>query len=97
MCPSRSHLLFSFADEGTAGPVVTTNGHDEKFAICAPEKGNWAGGDHVLMVLTKLDRKKGIFYPLIFIQQFFCFNGSISYIFRLCGIESENQYSIRIG
>jgi hypothetical protein len=66
MRPSRSHLLFSFSDEGTAAPVVTTNDHDEKFAICAPEKGNWAGGDHVLMVLTKLDRKKRYFLSSYF-------------------------------
>jgi hypothetical protein len=38
-----------------------TNDHDEKFVICAPERGNWSGGDNVLMVLTKLNRKKRIF------------------------------------
>ncbi|CAF0888164.1 unnamed protein product [Rotaria sordida] len=44
----------------TAASAVATNEQDVKFATCAPEIGNWAGGDNVLMVLTKLDRKKGI-------------------------------------
>ncbi|CAF0984167.1 unnamed protein product [Rotaria sordida] len=47
-------------DEVTTAPTGTTNDQDEKFAICAPERGNWGGGDNILMVLTKLDRKKGI-------------------------------------
>ncbi|CAF3655688.1 unnamed protein product [Rotaria sp. Silwood1] len=49
----------SMAYEAPADPVITTNGEDKKFAICAPEKGNWAGGDNILMVLNKVDRKKG--------------------------------------
>ncbi|CAF4147590.1 unnamed protein product [Rotaria sordida] len=47
-------------DEVTTAPTGATNDQDEKFAICAPERGNWGGGDNILMVLTKLDRKKGI-------------------------------------
>ncbi|CAF1075259.1 unnamed protein product [Rotaria sordida] len=43
-----------------AASVVTTDDQDVKFVTCAPEKGNWAGGDNVLMVLTKLDRKKAL-------------------------------------
>jgi hypothetical protein len=64
-----------------------TNNPDEKLAICAPERGSWAGGDNVLMVLTKLDRKNGIFYSLIFIEDLFCFYCSIPCIFRFFGIE----------
>ncbi|CAF1463034.1 unnamed protein product, partial [Rotaria sordida] len=47
-------------DEVTTAPTGTTNDQDEKFAICAPERGNWGGGDNILMVLTKLDRKKAL-------------------------------------
>jgi len=64
-----------------------TNNPDGKFAICAPERGNWAGGDNVLMVLTKLDRKNGISYSLIFIQLLFCFCYSIPCIFRFFRVE----------
>jgi hypothetical protein len=35
--------------------------------MCAPEKGNWIDRDKVLMVLTKFDVKKVIFYsPILF-------------------------------
>jgi hypothetical protein len=74
-----------------------TNNPDGKCAICVPERGNWAGGDNVLMVLTELDRKNGIFYSLLFIQHLFCFCCSIPYIFRFFGIKSENKYSARTG
>jgi len=74
-----------------------TNNPDGKFAICVPERGNWAGGDNVLMVLTELDRKNGIFYSLLFIQHLFWFCCSIPCIFRFFRVKSENKYSVRTG
>ncbi|UJR12315.1 hypothetical protein I4U23_016492 [Adineta vaga] len=44
-------------DVDAATSVVTTNNPDKNFTICVPERGNWVGGDKVLMVLPKLDRK----------------------------------------
>ena len=32
---------------------------DEETIICTPRKGAWAGGDEILMVIPKLDRRKG--------------------------------------
>lgn len=32
---------------------------DEDTVICTPRKGAWAGGDEILMVIPKLDRRKG--------------------------------------
>lgn len=38
----------------------TTHNQNEKLVKCAPETGNWAGGDKIFMMLHKLDTKKSI-------------------------------------
>ena len=32
---------------------------DEETVICTPRKGDWNGGDNLLMTIPKLDRRKG--------------------------------------
>jgi hypothetical protein len=33
---------------------------DEDTVKCTPKKGEWNGGDEVLMIIPKLDKRKGI-------------------------------------
>ncbi|CAF3514077.1 unnamed protein product [Adineta steineri] len=85
LCTNSSVLSQVMSDEtnqqhkDTVVPVVMLSDHVENCGMCVPDKGNWAGGDTILMVLNTLDRE----------------NRNTLYIFRLRGIESENQYSIR--
>ncbi|CAF4193935.1 unnamed protein product [Adineta steineri] len=68
ICPNSSVLSQVMSDEtnqqhkDTAAPIITRSDHDEKWGICVPEKGNWTGGDKIVMVLTKLDPKNRNFY-----------------------------------
>ncbi|CAF1340144.1 unnamed protein product [Adineta steineri] len=45
----------------TVAPVVTPINNDEKWGRCAPKKGDWTGGDEVLMVLPKLNQRKRLY------------------------------------
>jgi hypothetical protein len=38
--------------------TTTTTNDDNSFVRCAPQKGHWHGGDDILMVVPKLDRRK---------------------------------------
>lgn len=51
-------LSFSVIDEDMLAEIGRENQPDTRDMICTPEHGCWNGGDKVLMVLTKLDRKK---------------------------------------
>lgn len=42
--------------------------YDDESIICTPKKGDWQGGDEVLMVIPKLDRRKGIIISILFIR-----------------------------
>jgi hypothetical protein len=33
---------------------------DDDVVKCAPKKGDWNGGDEILMIIPKLDKRKGI-------------------------------------
>ena len=33
---------------------------DDDVVKCAPRKGDWNGGDEILMIIPKLDKQKGI-------------------------------------
>ena len=57
-----------FSDESSTVATVPATDSSEKPVMCAPGNGCWEGGDNVLMVLTKLDRNKGILYCFVFIQ-----------------------------
>ena len=74
-------LFFLFTGEVTSNPTVAANSYDKNSIICEPRQGNCEGGDRVLMVINKLDRKKGIIYSLIFMQfSFVCFLKHCEYI-----------------
>jgi hypothetical protein len=38
--------------------TICTGIFDDELIICTPKKGDWAGGDEVLMIIPKLDRRK---------------------------------------
>jgi hypothetical protein len=38
--------------------TTTTTNDDNSCVRCAPRKGDWHGGDDILMVVPKLDRRK---------------------------------------
>ncbi|CAF4973702.1 unnamed protein product [Rotaria sp. Silwood1] len=42
----------------TAIKTTATTKNDESYVRCAPQKGNWLGGDEILMVIPKLDKRK---------------------------------------
>ena len=51
--------LFSTSDESFINDrLPTTKLYDDKVK-CAPRKGDWNGGDDVLMIIPKLDKRKG--------------------------------------
>ena len=41
---------------------------DEETVICTPRKGDWNGGDDLLMTIPKLDRRKGNLKSVIFLR-----------------------------
>lgn len=55
--------------ESTTDLTIIIDNNDEQTVMCAPNRGDWTGGDHVIMVLPWLDRQKGIRFPSIL---FFC-------------------------
>ncbi|CAF4749190.1 unnamed protein product, partial [Rotaria sp. Silwood2] len=38
--------------------IKTTTTDDKSFVRCVPQKGNWLGGDEILMVIPKLNKRK---------------------------------------
>ncbi|CAF3745144.1 unnamed protein product [Adineta steineri] len=62
LCTNSSVLSQVMSDEtnqqhkDTVVPVVMPSDHVENCGMCVPDKGNWAGGDTILMVLNTLDR-----------------------------------------
>ncbi len=41
-----------------AMPSATASSFDESSVKCVPRKGSWEGGDEVLMVIPKIDRRR---------------------------------------
>jgi len=40
--------------------AMNTSANDDDMSIrCSPQRGDWQGGDEVLMVLPKIDKRKG--------------------------------------
>lgn len=60
-CSSESILLVFFvsSEESMPSTPAASTILDEDTVICTPRKGAWAGGDEILMMIPKLDRRKG--------------------------------------
>lgn len=55
----------------TAVTSTSTTSNDDDLSIrCVPQKGYWQGGDEILMVLPRIDRRKSNL--LLILLFFFC-------------------------
>jgi len=46
--------------------IVYTDTFDDETVICTPRTGDWAGGNEILMVIPKLDRRKGNLFNFLY-------------------------------
>lgn len=55
----RKRRSFYYLEEILINHKISRTISDDDTVKCTPRKGDWMGGDDILMVIPKLDRRKG--------------------------------------
>ncbi|CAF2968867.1 unnamed protein product [Rotaria sp. Silwood2] len=78
----------------TAIKTTTTTTDDESFVRCVPQKGNWLGGDEILMVIPKLNKRKSNLFCLLLLNQIYCFFSACQVCFEHSTIHKINHIPV---